>query len=494
MKPRRAGLIVKISIPVLGTTMAASALLGTFAIRQAASHVTAEFDRAALRTAAAIEAQDEASNGDLQGLQATLERAVVHDPLLVAIDLVQDAGGRPVIVASSDPTDVGRVLSDTALGEVLPGRSRQRTTADSTQPVLQTVVRFTSAGPPTYAIVSMSLSDLRATTADIRRSLLLAVVAAIGTQLLALSVLIFRIVIGPLRRVEQTAVDVAAGRLDARVPPRKTMLHDEIDAVASQFNNTIAALDESFRRERHDAERLAQLNAQKDTILNAVSHDLRSPLTGILGAATTLQRTAIDDDARADLVEGIRRSGQKMFRLVTNLLDLSRLERGLVGPDRRDVDVCEVVSRVVAEAVEETGRDVRMVCPDGPTASVDPVQTERAVDNLVTNAVKHTSAGPIEVRAEATADGLLLSVRDHGPGVPEDLKRTIFDAFRTAGDSPGVGIGLSLVARFAEQHDGAAWVEDAPNGGAIFRVLLGPPPRTDRPDSRLRRGAPMAMS
>ena len=108
---------------------------------------------------------------------------------------------------------------------------------------------------------------------------------------------------------------------------------------------------------------------------------------------------------------------------------------------------------------------------------VDGPKVERIVENLVANAAKHTPQGcPIWVRVEAVPEGALIVVEDAGEGVPPDIREAIFEPFRQGanrrGDSPGVGIGLSLVARFAELHDGRAWVEERPGGGSSFRVLL----------------------
>jgi signal transduction histidine kinase len=107
---------------------------------------------------------------------------------------------------------------------------------------------------------------------------------------------------------------------------------------------------------------------------------------------------------------------------------------------------------------------------------VDGAKVERIVENLLANAVRHTSVGTqIWIRVNASDDGVLIAVEDAGPGVPEDLRIAVFEPFRQGtegGPSPGVGIGLSLVARFSELHGGRAWVEEREGGGASFRVFL----------------------
>jgi len=110
-------------------------------------------------------------------------------------------------------------------------------------------------------------------------------------------------------------------------------------------------------------------------------------------------------------------------------------------------------------------------------AWIDPAKVERIVENLLVNAARHTPDGtPVWLRVTAEADGVLLCVEDAGPGVPPDLRQTVFEPFRQATENrphaPGVGVGLALVARFAELHGGRAWVEERPGGGASFKVFL----------------------
>jgi two-component system sensor histidine kinase KdpD len=207
-------------------------------------------------------------------------------------------------------------------------------------------------------------------------------------------------------------------------------------------------------------------------LLHAVSHDLRGPITAILGSALVLEDgdRVLDDDKRADLITGIAGSARKLNRLVTDLLDLDRLERGIVEPDRRPTDVGALARRVVAEL--GLGATVTVSASLGE-ADVDPVQVERIVENLLLNAAKHTPRGTaVEVTVERHADGVTIDVSDTGPGVPAELREAIFEPFRQGKGGQGLGIGLSLVARFAALHGGRAWVEATERDGARFRVTL----------------------
>ena len=235
---------------------------------------------------------------------------------------------------------------------------------------------------------------------------------------------------------------------------------------------------EAFRREREATQRLRTLDDMKNTFLEAVSHDLRTPLTSILGSALTLEKRGMEvprDDA-LDLLRRIAANARKLERLLSDLLDLDRLQRGIVSPQRRPTDLGELVARTIAESDLLNGRQIDVDAP-AIVANVDAAKVERIVENLLVNAVRHTPQdSQLWVRVRDQEGGVLIIVEDDGPGVPDELKEAVFEPFRQgpgpASVSPGVGVGLSLVSRFAELHGGRAWVEDRPGGGASFRVSL----------------------
>jgi PAS domain S-box-containing protein len=236
---------------------------------------------------------------------------------------------------------------------------------------------------------------------------------------------------------------------------------------------------EAFLREREAAEQLRALDEMKNTFLEAVSHDLRTPLTSILGSALTLEQSRLEMPATdaLDLVHRVAANARKLERLLGDLLDLDRLQRGIVSPQRRATDVGALIGRVLAEVENPDGRaiDVQVGLL---TATIDGPKVERIVENLVANALRHTPPDAhVLVWAHAVDGGIEIGVDDAGPGVPAEARESIFEPFEqrpgpTSGHSPGVGIGLSLVRRFAELHDGRAWVEPRDGGGSSFRVFL----------------------
>ncbi|MFL5766575.1 MAG: PAS domain-containing protein [Actinomycetota bacterium] len=235
------------------------------------------------------------------------------------------------------------------------------------------------------------------------------------------------------------------------------------------------ALSQALEREQEQTERLSDLNETKNTLLHAVSHDLRNPLTALLGATSALERagTSLSPEDIAVLIQGLGQNARKMNRLIRDLLDLDRLDRGVVEPRRQTVELLEIARRAVDECDGLEGRIVH-VGGESLSLAVDPAQIERVVENLVLNAAKHTPPGtPVWITVRPHDDGAVICVEDGGPGVPESLQRTIFEPFRQGqAGGQGVGIGLSLVAHFAELHGGRAWVEDRSGGGASFRVFL----------------------
>ena len=220
-----------------------------------------------------------------------------------------------------------------------------------------------------------------------------------------------------------------------------------------------------------------QADKLREDILSTVSHELRTPLTSVLGFALTLERRRkeLPDEAVDATVAELIRAARRLERLLGDLLDVERLRRGLVVVSREPTDVLALVEAVVASCPLD-GRHVG-ISGSPLQAELDAPKLERIVENLVMNAVRHTPAGSaIRVRLDVEGGDLLLVVEDEGPGVADEFKEAVFETFNRGANmlsvTPGAGIGLSLVARFAALHGGRAWVEDAPDGGASFRVRL----------------------
>jgi signal transduction histidine kinase len=219
------------------------------------------------------------------------------------------------------------------------------------------------------------------------------------------------------------------------------------------------------------------VDEMKNTFLQAVSHDLRTPLAAILGLAITLSREDLDveiEEAR-ELAGRIAQNARKLDRIVNDLLDIDRLSRGIVEPTLRMADVGDLVRSLVAES-DLAGERQLSIETEPVTIPVDAAKVERIVENLLANTGRHTPRDAhVWVQVKHRDDGALIIVEDDGPGVPETLRDAIFEPFEQgdpSSHSPGVGVGLTLVARFTELHGGRAWVESREGGGASFRVFL----------------------
>ena len=245
-------------------------------------------------------------------------------------------------------------------------------------------------------------------------------------------------------------------------------------------------LAQALDMERLAVERLREADDMKNTFLTAVSHDLRTPLSAILGSAITLESAdelGISQEDRKQLVRSLARKSRRLTAMVNDLLDMDRLTRGLVQPRRELMDLGALLGRTVAESdvLDERTVHVQMEPID---AWIDESMVVRIVENLLVNAIKHTPpTATIWVGARRVDNGVIVRVDDDGPGIAADERDRLFEPFERgvrSAPSPGLGVGLSLVARFAEAHGGRAWVEDREGGGASFRVLF-PDPATRLP-------------
>jgi PAS domain S-box-containing protein len=238
------------------------------------------------------------------------------------------------------------------------------------------------------------------------------------------------------------------------------------------------ALVAAFEGEKEISHQLRALDDMKNTFLHAVSHELRTPLATVLGFALTLERqdANLSPEDTQDIVRRLASNARKLDQLLSDLLDVDRLARGIVEPRRHPTDIGALVRRVV-EGSDILGERPIRVDADLVVVAVDGPKVERIVENLLANAARHTPPGTtVRVRVRGQDGGVLIAVEDEGPGIPEALRESIFEPFRQGPDrsahTPGVGVGLSLVIKFAELHGGRAWVEEREGGGASFRVFL----------------------
>lgn len=259
-------------------------------------------------------------------------------------------------------------------------------------------------------------------------------------------------------------------------PDRRRLLDALVDQAAIAVERVNLARDIDTARLTAETERL------RSALLTSISHDLRTPLASILGAATSLKnyRSNLDEAATADLVSVIQEEAERLNRFIANLLDMTRLESGKIVPNAELVDLGDVVGSSLERARKVTaGHDVKLqLAGDLPMLRLDPVLFEQVLFNLLDNAAKYSPAGgQIVVSAVRLGESVVLQVEDEGDGVPEaDLER-IFDKFyrvhATDRKRAGTGLGLAICRGFVESMGGRIVAGNRKDRtGAVFTVTL----------------------
>jgi len=261
-------------------------------------------------------------------------------------------------------------------------------------------------------------------------------------------------------------------------PEQEHLLETFVSLVAVAVDRALLADEAQAAQVRVEAERV------RNALLSAVSHDLRTPLTAITGAASAAleSEARIDAATRRELLESIRDEAERLNRLVNNLLDVTRLESGSLQLRREWIPLEELVGVALARLAKPlVDRKVTTRLPeDLPPVHVDGVLMEQVLINLLENATKHTPAGqPIDIEARHESRQVVVEVADRGPGLPKGAEQKIFDKFFGVGGGGGAGLGLTICRAIVEAHGGHIEGQNRPGGGAVFRFVLpaGEPPR-----------------
>jgi two-component system sensor histidine kinase KdpD len=274
-----------------------------------------------------------------------------------------------------------------------------------------------------------------------------------------------------------------------RPKDRHRFVDPEQRALLSLFATQVASALERARL-AEDAQRV-QLQMQterlRSSLLSSVSHDLRTPLAVITGAASTLTQAnpEVGPDVRRELSDTIHEEAQRLNRLVRNLLDMTKITSGAMKVAKEWQPLEEVIGAVLdrMETLLE-GRRVEVDLPkDLPLVPIDAVLIEQVFINILENAAKYTPKGsPLEISAHKEEAAVVVAVSDHGPGIPAEFLEDIFAKFYRLpreGDGGGAGLGLAICRGIIETHGGTIWADSREGGGAVFRFTLpieGTPP------------------
>ena len=251
-----------------------------------------------------------------------------------------------------------------------------------------------------------------------------------------------------------------------------------LGVVATQLASLAERAD--LQRDANEAEILRQANELKTALLNAVSHDMRTPLASIKASAGSLLQHDVTwtDADRDEFAQAIEQQADRLDRIVANLLDLSRMEAGALRPQRALHDLGALVEDVLERLHEQTARhEVRVsIDRDLPPVQLDYVEIDQVLSNLIENAAKYAAAGtPIDVSARRNGEDVEVEVADRGPGVPPDAASRLFEPFfrvRHSGGPSGLGLGLAVAKGLVEAHGGRISVQDRDGGGARFAFTL----------------------
>lgn len=414
----------------------------------------------------------------LQGI-TSMQRAVIT---------LLDQRHRVVYRSQTPESAIGMDLSESGVRSVLQGQNTAVIAVKSSVDGVARVYGLARVAETDYVVMVGVASAIL--YAPLWRQLtgysLIGLLAFVGTMTAAL--LIARSIARPVRLLNFAAAEFGNGNFSARAPAQG---QDEISQLGVSFNSMAEQLEKR-------AARFAELDQLKSEFVSSVSHELRTPLTTIKALTKLLLRDGIDEAKRREYVETISLECDRQIDLVLNLLDLSRIEGGVLRVTHERVDVEELIASVVkseTRSAEKRGHELRVDFTRAiPPVCADPKALRRVLSNIVENAVKYTpDGGRITISARNTNDQVAISVTDNGRGIPSEDMPILFDKFhrgRPAAHSPamrnattdaefledadvsGVGLGLYLAHNLMKQMGGRIGVESEVGRGSRFTLHL----------------------
>jgi signal transduction histidine kinase len=374
----------------------------------------------------------------------------------------------------SDLATLGGVVStpeeQQTLGEAVEELRRYRTLAERSltekASAEQAARRLETLVQHLYAQSSIQLQRRGSTAGQLEReSHLVALLAIAASLIVSLAVALFATlrIVRPLRELRVAARDVERRKVSDPIPVRG---RDEIADLTTAFNRM--------------AIRLRELDALKQHLFSAITHDLRTPLTVIAWSAERLEKGAgtMKSERQATFVQNIQMNTHRLLSLVTQLLDLGKLKAGKLQLDLDPTDMASLVQSAVDEIrpwAEDRGLHIEVTVSDAiPKMLLDAKRIHQTLVNLLANAVRFSrAAGVIAIKAEVTGQHVAVTVSDGGIGIPAHLQATIFDRYEQAHPKEGgTGLGLTIVKGFVLAHGGRVWVESREGEGSCFGFTL----------------------
>ncbi|NNN18360.1 MAG: DUF4118 domain-containing protein [Acidimicrobiaceae bacterium] len=255
-------------------------------------------------------------------------------------------------------------------------------------------------------------------------------------------------------------------------------LSPDIQLLSTFANHAALAIEQAqLKRQVNHTKLLEETDRWRKALLGSVSHDLRTPLASIKAAASGLSdaKETLDALQKQELLDTISTQTDHLTRLVVNLLDMTRIEAGVLSPNKIAVEITELIEEGIA-AIRDSSAQIQIAQPDCARelfVSADHVLISQVIANLLENALRYSPKNePITISIEPSDTELIVSVTDHGPGVPPELREQIFEMFKKDPNGGRAGLGLAIAKAFVTAHGEQLEVSDSPSGGACFRFSL----------------------
>jgi signal transduction histidine kinase len=345
---------------------------------------------------------------------------------------------------------------------------------------------------------------------DINNYIIKRVVILLFFILLGIAVAYYlgRLITNPLSELVESANKISAGDFNQLVA---VTTNDEIGKLSASFNTMsqslkcitenleskvrqlnetneeYLALNEEYESQNHELliakDKAEECDRLKTAFLANLSHEIRTPMNGILGFTELLKAKDLTPEAQEEYILVIEQSGQRMMALISDLIDISRIEAGQVNivPEKFNMDIfLNKIYHFIRPMAESKGLELLLekpVLPDKANVFADPAKLEQVILNLLNNALKFTNKGTIQFGCEVKGKDLLFSVKDTGRGIPENMRSLIFERFHQVEDvrhksESGSGLGLAICKSFVELMGGSIRVESEVNKGSIFYFTI----------------------
>ncbi len=271
----------------------------------------------------------------------------------------------------------------------------------------------------------------------------------------------------------------AVGVISVKPLIKETTIVSEQRRLLESFAHQIALALEVDRLQENARKAAVEVETERlrSSLLSSVSHDLKTPLAAILGSAGTLleRGNLLKHEDSVELLENIQEEGERLSRLIQNLLEATRLESGAVKVNKEPVPLEEVIGSAL-ERLEKLlhQREVKINIPDDlPSVPMDPILLEQVFINLLENGAKHTPpTSEMGVSATLQDESVMVTVSDQGPGINKNDADHLFEKFYRGSSSTGAGLGLAICKAIVSAHGGRIWAENKMGGGALFRFTL----------------------